>query len=101
MRRSDGGLDILSALPRDVVREIARFRVETYQSVASCCTCGRVLLFSDSAKTTLQFCAYDVLDRGQGFVFFCLSCTPRARVARRLFDSCVNAPLRASVSAAQ
>ena len=76
-------------LPKEVVKEIARYRVETYESVASCCKCGQVLLFRDSE--TLQFCAYDVLDLGQGFVFFCLCCTPRARVARCLFESCRNA----------
>jgi hypothetical protein len=78
-----------TGLPPEVVKEIASFRVETYESVASCCRCGQVLLFR--ASETRQFCAYDVLDLGEGFAFFCLRCTPRARLPRRLFELCRNA----------
>ena len=69
-------LELPTALPEEICAHVASFRVESYERLASCTRCARVLLFR-GAGGMRQHAPYRVLQAKDGvFRPRCLSCAP-------------------------
>lgn len=70
----EGGVEILQALPPELRKRVAEFRVETYRLSATCASCGLPVLYFSVCDDALRAYSQYFVVRG---VFLCDRCARR------------------------